>query len=124
PYAQGFNNVTGVSARSTSGPLVLYFRGEYQHSGDNQAYSPGLLAQMEVADHGPTQFGPAFPAQDRLRVLDAYLGLSFAGNQLTLGQQSLWWGPGNAGPFMFSNNAEPLPMVRLSRTTPIKLPGP
>ena len=32
PYAEGFNQVTGVSARSEAGPLAFYFRGEYQHA--------------------------------------------------------------------------------------------
>ena len=123
PYARGFNDVTGFSARATSGPMVFYFRGEYQHSGNNPTYSPQTLAEIRSADSGPTIYGNPFPAENRLRVLDAYVGVNFGGNQLTLGQQSLWWGPGTGGPFMLSNNAEPLKMVRLSRTTPIKLPG-
>ena len=57
-------------------------------------------------------------------MLDAYLGVNFGNNQLTLGQQSLWWGPGEAGPFLFSDNAEPFKMVRLNRVTPLTLPGP
>src|SRR5712664_2666018 len=32
PYREGWNNVTGFSASASSGPFVLYVRGEYQHA--------------------------------------------------------------------------------------------
>jgi hypothetical protein len=43
--------------------------------------------------------------------------------QLSFGKQSLWWGPGENGALNFSNNAEPIPMFRVSRTAPMKLPS-
>jgi hypothetical protein len=122
PYGEGLNNVTGFSARATSGPLVFYFRGEYQHSPANPDYSDQQWAAIFPFDGTPKPQN-MFPAEDRLRVLDAYVGLKFAGNQLTLGQQSLWWGPGTGGPLMFTDNAEPLNMIRLSNTSPVQLPG-
>lgn len=124
PYAQGFNNVTGFSARATSGPLVLYFRGEYQHAPANPAYTPQLLAEIKPFDNGSAPLANQFPAADRFQVLDAYIGVNFVGNELTLGQQSLWWGPGTGGPFMLTDNAEPVKMIRLSRVSPIMIPGP
>src|SRR2546430_10426569 len=42
--------------------------------------------------------------------------------QATFGQQSLWWGPGNGGPMMFSNNAQPIEMFRINRITPLRVP--
>jgi hypothetical protein len=123
PYGQGFNDVTGFSARATSGSLVFYFRGEYQHSPGNPDYTDQQWAAILPFDGTPKPQN-MFPAEDRFRVLDAYIGVKFAGNQLTLGQQTLWWGPGTGGPLMFTDNAEPLNMVRLSNTSPIELPGP
>jgi len=55
-------------------------------------------------------------------VLDAYVGINFGNSLLTLGPQSLWWGPGTGGPLMLTNNAEPLNMVRLNSTSPVQVP--
>ncbi len=42
--------------------------------------------------------------------------------QLSAGQESLWWGPGEGTAIMLSDNAPPIRMARLDRTTPFKLP--
>ena len=59
----------------------------------------------------------------RLRLLDAYGAVTYKNNQISFGQQSLWWGPGKAGPVLFSNNAEPVLMLRFDRTAPFVLPS-
>ena len=128
PYARGFNDVTGFSARATSGPLVFYFRGEYQHAPANPNYTTAQKALITSFDGplngaavGTPQLDNQFPAADQFRVLDAYMGVNFGGNQLTLGQQSLWWGPGSA-PMILGDNAEPLKMARLTNTSPVEIP--
>lgn len=122
PYARGFNSITGLSARATSGPVVMYFRGEYQHAPANPNYTAEQKSFIVPLDSGSPVVDNRFPAADRFQVLDAYVGLNIGHNQFTLGQQSLWWGPGTGGPFMLTNNAEPVKMARLSRTTPMQLP--
>ncbi len=130
PYGRGFNSITGFSARATSGPLVFYFRGEYQHAPGNPDYSSAVKAQITNAEMvasvftgpGTPQLSNPFPAESRFRIVEAYVGLSFSGNQLTLGPQSLWWGPGAGGPLMLTDNAEPLNMIRLSRVAPLQIP--
>ena len=121
PYGRGFNNITGFSARATSGPLVFYFRGEYQHAPGNPSYNSQQQSVMSQRDLTPEVVNP-FPAQNKFQVLDAYIGVNFKGNQLTLGQQSLWWGPGTGGAFLLSNNAPPLNMIRLASTSPVEIP--
>jgi len=49
--------------------------------------------------------------------------LGFKGFQVSAGRQSLWWGPGQGGPLLLSDNAEPVDMLRISRAFPEKLPG-
>jgi hypothetical protein len=41
---------------------------------------------------------------------------------ISFGNQTLWWGPGADGPFLASDNAEPIPMLRISRAKPFQLP--
>ncbi len=50
-------------------------------------------------------------------------GLTFSNWQVSFGKQSLSWGPGDGGSLMLSNNAQPINMLRVSRTTPLKLPS-
>jgi capsule assembly protein Wzi len=47
----------------------------------------------------------------------------FSNWQVSFGRQSLWWGPGDGGPLMLSDNAAPLNMFRINRVTPFKLPS-
>jgi hypothetical protein len=122
PYGRGLNEITGFSARATSGPLVFYFRGEYQHAPANPNYTTQQKDVIFLADDQTPPVDNRFPAADRFQALDAYIGITFSNNLLTLGQQSLWWGPGSDGAFMFSNNAAPFKMIRLNRTSPIEIP--
>jgi len=56
-------------------------------------------------------------------LLDAYVGMNFENWQLSFGKQSLWWGPSQGGPMLFSDNATPVEMLRLNRVTPFRLPS-
>ena len=47
----------------------------------------------------------------------------FSNWQISFGRQSLGWGPGDGGAIMLSDNAIPLNMFRINRTTPFKLPS-
>jgi hypothetical protein len=63
------------------------------------------------------------PSVSQLALLDAYVGLTFSDWQITFGRQSLWWGAGDGGPLMFSDNAAPLDMFRVNRVSPVTLPS-
>jgi hypothetical protein len=64
-----------------------------------------------------------FSAADRVQLLDAYAGMTIDDWQVSFGKQSLWWSPMQGGPLMFSDNAEPINMFRISRVSPFKLPS-
>jgi len=126
PYQEGANNVTGVSGWGTDGPFVGYFRGEYQHAASAPALPLSARQAMASEDFLPASFTPAatpVPVTDQFRLLDSYVGMNFHDWQITYGKQSLWWGPDAGGPMMFSNNADPITMFRVSRVSPFKLPS-
>ena len=50
---------------------------------------------------------------NRLRLLDAYVGVNLGNWQLTLGKQSLSWTPAPDGSMLWSDNIDPVTMVRL-----------
>lgn len=125
PFQQGFNSIVGTSGWATAGPFVIYARGEHQSAPSAPSLSPAALNFISTADALPPN-PPAMPfaAVSRFRLLDAYVGMNFANWQISFGKQSLWWGPGDEGAMLFTNNAEPLnKMFRVNRVTPIHLPG-
>src|SRR6266550_8754771 len=122
PYERGFNSVTGFSAWTTAGRWVGYVRGEYQHSPAAPPLSDSARLTIASVNGAPEPPATPIPSINQFQLLDAYVGLNFNNWQATFGQQSLWWGPGNGGPMMFSNNAQPIEMFRINRITPLELP--
>ncbi len=122
PFGSGVNDITGASARAVVGSLGFYVRGEYQHAGTVPPLS--AQAQQAIVNLEGLPFPPSqrTDSLDRFRLLDAYASFTFHNNVISFGNQTLWWGPGADGPFLASNNAEPLPMLRISRETPFVLP--
>jgi len=123
PYGEGFNNVSGVTAHAVAGPFSFSVQGEYQHApaGPFENF-PQTMQAIGTVD-GTPPYAPSFPAVDRLRLLDATVALTLKNVQLSFGQQSLWLGPGQSGPLLFSNNAEPIPMLRIDSVAPYRIPG-
>ncbi len=124
PYWKGFNNITGVSGSAVDGRFVMYGRGEYQHAPAIPAYSPNVQQfETNVDALAPGSVVPhATDGTDVFRLIEGYAGVQSSKLSLTVGKQSLWWGPDVSGPFLFSDNAEPIYMGRLSQTSPIRLP--
>jgi Capsule assembly protein Wzi/PAP2 superfamily len=132
PYQEGVNGLAGFSSSGSSGPLGFYVRGEFVHSpsapGVSQAVQNAIQLGDEktttAADVGPPIFQPATPiaAISSFRLLDSYVMLNVNGWQTSFGKQTLWTGP-TQDPFLWSNNAEPMYMFRISQTNPTKLPS-
>lgn len=124
PYQQGFNSVDGISAWTTAGRLVGYVRAEYQHSPSAPAQPDTARQFIATVDNIPG-VPPATPfsSVNRVRLLDAYVGMNLENWQVSFGRQSLWWSPAEGGPMIFSDNAEPVNMFRINRVSPFKLPG-
>lgn len=122
PFGHGWNDVIGASARAIVGPLAFYVRGEYQHAGTLPRLN--ATAQQAIINLEGLPFAPPQRTDtlDRFRALDAYASFTFRNNVISFGNQTLWWGPGVGGPFLASNNAEPFPMLRISRAKPFVLP--
>lgn len=122
PYQEGFNDSTGFSGYAMAGRYTLYVRGEYQHAPAGPAYSLPIRQAIAFVDANPVQPARPVAAVDQYRLEEAYVGANIENWQLTFGKQSLWWGPGQGGALLFSNNAESIYMFRASRITPFKLP--
>ncbi len=122
PLGKGISNVTGFGAFAIDGRTSVYFRGEFQHAGTTPFALP-LRQSIASTDNLPVQ--PAGNGEDinRFRVLEAYVSLELGNINLSFGKQSLWWGPNRGGSMLFSNNSEPIYMMRASTIHPFQMPG-
>jgi hypothetical protein len=121
PYQSGFNAVTGFTASANAGRLTFYVSGEYQHAPSAPAYPESARQAIANTDAIPVPAATPFAAVNRVDLLDSYVGFTFHNQQLTFGKQSMWWGPDRGGSLSFSDNAEPIEMLKLSRVAPLKL---
>jgi membrane-associated phospholipid phosphatase len=123
PDAEGFNNVTGLSAHAALGPFSFSLQSEYQNAGPSPSDPAGALQLIAAGEDGTPPLPNGMTAISRLRLLDSSVGITFNNFELSFGKESLWLGPGSGGPFLFSNNAEPIPMLRLEMVSPTRVPG-
>jgi Capsule assembly protein Wzi len=123
PYGTGANIYTGISGRAAFGPFASYVRVELQRTAPGVATPASADAAIAAADFTPAAASGPVSGFNRGRALEAYASYTFHNNQLSFGKQALWWGPGKGGPLLFSNNAEPITMLRYDRVSPFELPG-
>jgi hypothetical protein len=129
PYDQGGSLYSGASVSAIAGRFFWYARGEYQHAPGRPALSvaqQNLINTLDENTGPPNPVGPAPAALatiDRFYPLDMYAGVKLGEYAVTFGKQTLWLGPGESGPLMLSDNADPMYMLRMSRTTPLLLLG-
>jgi membrane-associated phospholipid phosphatase len=124
PYGEGWSTVNGISAYAAQGPWSAYVRGEWQTAPGMPVLPLAARQTIQAVDQLP--FLPPATGQSsvsQFQLLDAYVGMTLSNWQISFGKQSLWWGPGDGGPMMFSNNSVPLNMFRVNRVAPLKLPG-
>jgi hypothetical protein len=122
PYAEGLNNVTGVTAHAVAGPLFFDFQGEYQHAPATSSYPTNVMQAIANVDFA-LPFSNATTAIDRFRILNASAGFTFNNVNFSFGNQSLSLGPSNAGSLLLSDNASPIPMLRINSASPYWIPG-
>jgi membrane-associated phospholipid phosphatase len=131
PFERGTNGQAGGSFSAAAGPLTLYVRAEYQHAPAAPALSSPAINAIFTADSGPgmtdrvpeseVPAGPFAPT-NRLKLLDAYVGVNLGNFQITLGKQSLSWTPAPDGSMIWSDNIDPMNMVRLVNPEPVYFP--
>ena len=121
PYGQGFGVISGLMAHLQAGPLALSLQGEYQHA-PAVASDPSPVLQATAAVDQTLPLSNSVPQIDRFQILTGMASMTFNGIDVSFGRQSLWLGPENSGPFLFSNNSAPMTMVRIDSVSPYEVP--
>jgi len=122
PYQRGTNGLGGFSSSGVAGALAFSVRGEYEHAPSAAGFSQVVQDAIQAADFKGPQPASPIAAFNRFRLLDGYISLNIKGWQTSFGKQNLWLGP-TQDPFLWSNNAEPIYMLRVDQTHPTKLPS-
>jgi membrane-associated phospholipid phosphatase len=125
PYERGMNGQIGGSFSAVAGPLVVHVRAEFQHAPAAPRPPASVVNTIALSDAVSISHVPSGPvaAINRPRLLDAYAGVNLGNLELIVGKQSLSWTSGPGGSLLWSNNAEPVDMVRLVNPEPFRLPG-
>jgi membrane-associated phospholipid phosphatase len=121
PYWQGFNNITGFSASANDGRFAFYVNGEYQYSPTMPAYPLSIRQLIANVDLNPVQ-PPTPVSANQFRLLDTYATMKYAGIDWSVGKQSMWWGPGQSGSLLMSDNAAPFWSLQINRLEPTYIP--
>ncbi len=123
PYERGMNGQAGGSWSAAAGPVAIYVRAEYQHAPSAPALSDAVRSVIAHRDEIPKPPGIPVAGVDRPRLLDSYIAVNVNNWEISLGKQSLTWGPGPGGSLLWSDNAEPVNMARIVNPEPFNLPG-
>ena len=114
---------TGFSSSASAGAFGFYVRGEFEHAPSAPGFSQAVVNAIQITDQKPLALpASSIPAFNQFRLLDSYVMLNLKGWQASFGKQSFWLGQ-TQDPFLFSNNAEPIYMFRVSQTSPRKFPS-
>ncbi len=129
PYAEGFNNVSGLSTRAEAGRFSLYVRGEYQHAPAYTPYSADVANTLSTIDEVPfvpnnstIPYGKLTDSVNAIRVLEANASVLLASHEISFGKSDEWFGPGLGGGMGYSNNAEDIYSFRINRVEPLYIP--
>ena len=120
--AAGFQQIAGFETHANAGRFTFAVRGEWQHLPGIPAPSATVQSIIAAQDATPLVPGVAVASSDPFRLLEAYVNLRLGGNDISIGKQSLWWGPSDSGSLILSDNAEPFYAVRWTRNTPLEIP--
>ncbi len=124
PYGEGWSTVNGFSANATWGRWFAYVRGEVQTAPSIPVFPLSTREVIQKVDNYPVlPSGADQPSAQQFTLLDSYVGLMLSNWEFSFGKQSLWWGPGDGGPMMLSDNSTPINMFRINRVSPFKLPS-
>ena len=123
PFQSGVNGIAGFSASGSAGKLGFYVRGEMEHAPSAPGFTQAQQDAIQLTDQKPLQPAFSIPTFNQFRLLDSYISLNLGGGwQTSFGKQTLWLSP-TSDPFLQSNNAEPMYMLRVDQTVPKLLPS-
>jgi hypothetical protein len=122
PYQRGTNGLAGFTSSGGAGIIGFYVSGEFEHAPGAAGFNQFQQDAIQNSDFKFLQPAAAIPAFNQFRLLDTYISLDIKGWQASFGKQSLWTGP-TQDPFLWSTNAEPMYMLRVDQTHPLRLPS-
>jgi hypothetical protein len=122
PFQEGMNQLSGISFRAEFGSFSLSVRGEYNYAPGRAPYPDNVRQAIALMDSNPVSPATPVARTSSFNLLDASLSSNFGGNQISIGKSELWWSPAEGGALSFSDNSEPIYMLRINRIEPLIIP--
>jgi hypothetical protein len=125
PFGEGANFLGGGSAHAVVGPFAFYVRGEYQESPSVMPFTTGQLQAIATADLLPSNvssFSINTGSFSRFQLLEGSISFNVRNLEFSFGRQTAWLGPTETGPFLYSDNAQPITMFKIDTTEPFEFP--
>ncbi len=125
PNEEGTNAITGFSFYTTAGPWVGYVRGEYQYAPSAPPLpltERNFIANADGLGGEGTPPATPFAATSQFQLIEAYAGMQLTNWLVSFGPQEMWGSPTEGGPMLLSTNSQAIPMIRIARTSPLKVP--
>jgi hypothetical protein len=112
---------TGYAKRDA---LIENNQGDFLEEGFNGRLA--TFSRGQVGDFFSASFSPELRVNEegsaQARVLEGFGKLSLWNVEAGGGRESQWWGPGFHGSMLFSNNARPFDLIKVSAAEPFILP--
>ena len=106
--------LSGIKIKMNSEPNTLQSFGErYQEESAIQGYS--ILMGDNVTAKVSVQYATDANNNKKLSYDDSYLAVLLGNWSISAEQVTHWWGPANDNALLLSNNATPMPGIRVSR---------
>lgn len=125
PYARPLDGFYVGFAHEGERPYFLNVNnhGDVFEKGSN--LRAGFSSEAGVSDFLTFYLNPEYRLDEgssQARLVRGYLLFDIKGLELLLGRDSMWWGPSFHGSLLISDNAKPFDMLKLSSSSPFKLP--
>jgi hypothetical protein len=122
PLRAGANGVVGFSARGSWGPFSFHLQPEAVFSGAGEALPLTARQALATLNSLPPE-PPLRPGRVTSgRLLESYMAASTERWTISFGMHNLRWGFARSGSLSLAENAQPIPMLRIARASPLELP--
>lgn len=127
-YFKPFERITFKYAYSDGAPQYLNRNnmGDTLLEGSN--LRAGFSAHARLLDKASFYINPELrysaggEGDADVEIVEGYASLTLWNIELTAGRQALWWGPGEHGTLLLTDNAQPFDLIKITNPTPVLLP--
>jgi len=128
-YFKPFERVTLKYASAGEEPHYLNLNNMGDSFRDGSNFRAGFSAHAGLWDKAAFYINPEFrysasgQGDAEVEIVEGYASLTLWNIEITAGRQALWWGPGQHGTLLLTDNARPFDLIKITNPRPVLLPS-